>query len=397
MRTQVILLCLVGLAYAQHHGGDALGPECIQCGGRGHEHEYPQCLNVKHNCNSNQVCQVNYGSHVGKFESHCKDKAECTHQVSEAHRQCSGGGASVKDSCQVCCSTAGCVTTTIGVATQGGVSALGTHCPDECSVSNIAACLQTGHVCRSDQFCKVTQDDKTMMIQGQCEPLEEMKLCQDQVAEHHCDPHHHHCNRGCCTDEACVAGIFIKATVATTQATTAGAAATASPQMTTTTAAPSSSGSLWELLKGDCVDQLEGAQCNNLDSTQHLCGDRLALRVCPETCGLCAAFHMQECHDTVANNGCATLMAAEDVCSTDLSMHICPVTCNKCDALLEEKITQALMAGTTTTMATLTTTSKVTIPCGDLEGQSCPVVNAACQLNSECPQCAACGSTTVLP
>ena len=63
---------------------------------------------------------------------------------------------------------------------------------------------------------------------------------------------------------------------------------------------------------------------------QHLCNDRLALRVCPQTCRLCSVYNASTCKDTVANNGCPELVTSEDICNNEIAIHICPVTCNMC-------------------------------------------------------------------
>ena len=63
---------------------------------------------------------------------------------------------------------------------------------------------------------------------------------------------------------------------------------------------------------------------------QHLCNDRLALRVCPQTCRLCSVYNASTCKDTVAGNGCPELVTSEDICNNDIAIHICPVTCNMC-------------------------------------------------------------------
>ena len=65
---------------------------------------------------------------------------------------------------------------------------------------------------------------------------------------------------------------------------------------------------------------------------QGLCQDRLALQVCPSTCGVCSLLNTTTvtCRDTLPNNGCLNSGLAGNVCANPLAKHVCPVTCSLC-------------------------------------------------------------------
>ncbi|XP_070176017.1 uncharacterized protein [Littorina saxatilis] len=307
----LLAVLLVGLAAAQPHHGDMAGPLCYDC--HGPDHSFPECLNRARNCHGDEVCQFNYGGHT---EVRCHKAHDCDREIRDSDRQCASGGYEVHGACQICCADDTCTTDIaqkITTMANTNTNNLGVHCPATCTMDNLAACVSTGHICNGHQYCKVSVDETNGNMHGRCEDVKDLHHCKDEAADGHCDPAHHNCIMGCCQDDQCVAG---------------------SLGATTT--------SLYEFLKGDCKDQLVGNQCSNLDSSQHLCSDRLAVRVCPQTCGLCSLFQTISCTDTVANDGCKDLVVSEDICNKTLGKYICPATCNMCEAILEEKINMML-------------------------------------------------------
>ncbi|GFR74153.1 hypothetical protein ElyMa_003884100 [Elysia marginata] len=133
-------------------------------------------------------------------------------------------------------------------------------------------------------------------------------------------------------------------------------------------------------------------QCH---ADQDICHDRLAMSVCPMTCGLCGALESHVCEDTVLNNGCQDLKATEDVCASDMALFICPKTCNLCDQLLNSIIVSIIdgptndsvnPAGSMMPPAAATTSSGNTgstdyppFNCDELDTSDCGVMDSLCK------------------
>ncbi|XP_005109019.1 uncharacterized protein LOC101861847 [Aplysia californica] len=194
-------------------------------------------------------------------------------------------------------------------------------CPGHCRADDLQVCVDHAKRCHDGQFCKISQDEHG--LKGECKDDHELHHCQDEMRHHDCDghgphegPHGPHCVLDCCTTNDCLQGKF--GSVLTTQAPP------------TTPAAATSNATLWDKFKGDCKDQVANDGCKTLVKTQDVCHDRLALDICPDTCGLCSAINSTACQDTVVNGGCSDLQNNKDVCSDPLAVFICPQTCNMC-------------------------------------------------------------------
>ena len=71
--------------------------------------------------------------------------------------------------------------------------------------------------------------------------------------------------------------------------------------------------------------------CRHCCPVQHLCNDRLAVRVCPSTCGLCSLYNTTICQDMLAHAGCHSLVLTDNICSdSNVARDICPRTCGMC-------------------------------------------------------------------
>lgn len=267
------------------------------------------------------------------------------------------------DGCQICCSDAQCLTDSISLinaASSANVNHAQLHCPADCTLDNLAACVSSGHVCNDHQYCKVSVDETNGHMHGKCEERRDIQHCTDEVADQKCDPRHHNCIVGCCTDDQCVAGTF-----------------------------GSNETSLFEFLKNGCADQLADNQCAGLDASQHLCADHLALRVCPQTCGLCTVYNSFDCKDIVLNNGCQGLVTSEDVCNNPLGKFLCPVTCKMCDSLIDEAIKEALLNNQN---GSTSTGGSQDVTCTALAGEDCSVLATVCPMVN-CPEaCSRCSS-----
>ncbi|GFN88327.1 hypothetical protein PoB_001483300 [Plakobranchus ocellatus] len=211
----------------------------------------------------------------------------------------------------------------------------------------------------------------------------------------HMNGHDHRCFDACCDDAACVSDLLKEG----------------SQELNT----------LWTRLNGNCSDQLAADQCKQLMGEADVCHDRLAMSICPESCGLCGALESHVCEDTVLNGGCQNLKDAEDVCSDKLAVFICPKTCNMCgtdlqsldrvpppaswpdDELLDSIIT-SLIEGTSNSQsvpASLLPPSAnpsdfPTFDCEELNTVSCGVLDGLCSssfVSVVCPDhCKKCSS-----
>ncbi|KAK7473829.1 hypothetical protein BaRGS_00034936, partial [Batillaria attramentaria] len=325
----LLLFAILGLANGQLHGpGNEVN--CYECHGP-HGH-FPDCLNHNRKCHGEEVCQVNYGG--AHPEIRCRKREECQRDVDHAHRQCSGGGAEVHGTCQICCTDDMCVGNAVQTL-QGSQVGLDLHCPADCSLENLADCITRGHRCLSGQFCQVSIDKHNGHLHGHCENNDKMQHCEEELAKGHCD--RESCLAGCCTDDACVAGTL-----------------------------------------------------GGLNHHTHTAATAITFTTL--SCGLCSLFNHTDCKDTVPDNGCVGLQATDDVCNKNVAIDICPVTCNMCDRWIDMKINEALANGQITgvTGPTMSPTAAPSFNCLDLNGYSCSVLDALCT-TVDCPdQCNRC-------
>ncbi|RUS81697.1 hypothetical protein EGW08_010559 [Elysia chlorotica] len=361
----VLVAILADVCLCQMHGDQSL-VECFNCDGHGAH--FPSCLQNSHACHADQVCRVRYGGDNPNF--HCQDKQDCQKEIDHAHNSCEFGGMEVHHQCQKCCDSTDCVTAISANLTAKLTADGGVMCPTGCTDDNIQACNDHAIWCRADQFCQITRDDKHNVM-GECLNDHELKHCNDELKHKKCDTeighvgdlhmhgHDHSCYDACCDDQACVSGVIAGADELNT---------------------------LWTRLNGDCSDQLAADQCQQLKGGADICHDRLAMSVCPMTCGLCGALESHVCEDTVLNNGCADLKVTENVCASDVAVFICPKTCNMCDELLNSLII-SLIDGTSNATAlpasmlppSANPSDYPTFDCDELDTSDCGVMDSLCK------------------
>lgn len=395
MKVLSVLFALVALGSAQpHHGPDdphAAEIDCYNCDG--HHHGLPSCLDSVHKCHHDQVCVATYHSSTGAQPTiKCAPKHECDDAVKHSQGTCSDGGYNVTaaaghhgpghhddtgSSCMKCCTDTACVADVANILKIEVDTSANLKCPGYCQVDDLDTCVKFAKVCGQDQYCKVTQDHNE--IEGQCKDDHDYNHCMDETRRHpdclnHDGKPEPHCTLDCCTTTDCINKRFGVVNNATT---------------------------LWQRLHGDCRDELAGDACNNLKQTQDVCHSRLALDICPMTCGLCALNI--SCADTVVNNGCADLKVTKDICNDPMAVFICPATCNKCDELLNSVITGIIDGGSNATAvpasllpSTVSPSAFPTFDCTQLDTSDCTSLKTVCAssfINVVCPtQCAACAS-----
>lgn len=405
--TSLLLLALwsVPAILAQIHLGPegALGtqPTCYNCDGHGHT--FPDCLNDKRACHHDEVCAFTYGH--GQPKMHCQKAWDCSRETEHAMRNCTGGGVEVHlNECKKCCKDSQCTDDLTQLLKLEFDQTPNLFCPGECEPNDIATCVRRGHHCRVGQFCQVSKDEHH--VKGECKDDHEYKHCNEELQRHPCDHqvghgpgHHGHCFWDCCDTNACLDthfGAFMTTMApATTPATTTVAATTMSSAM-----------SLWERVHGKCEDQLVGDGCTQLAGQKDVCHDRLALSICPKTCGLCDIINSTVCKDTVVDDGCKNLLSHEDVCSDSLAVFICPQTCNLCDELVNSLITSLVDGNSNATDVppsllppSANPSDFPTFNCNDLAGTSCAVLGSLCTtsfVSVVCPDtCNACSNPIV--
>jgi len=395
-----VIAVLFGETLSQIHVGpigDPAAPvDCYTCDD--HHNGVPGCLNKVHTCHRDQTCSIEYGDSV---RIHCVPAHECKDDVQNFMRNCTGGGVEVSHGhCRKCCDTTDCVSDLADLIKIEAATSPKLMCPGHCRENNLQDCMDSARQCQQGQFCQVTKDEHG--VKGECKDDHELHHCNDEMRHKDCasdtDEHGHprpdhgpgaKCYWDCCTTNACLNNHFASV-MPTTPATT--------PAVTTT----KPSGSLWDRLNnGQCKDQLAGTGCTDLMKTQDVCHDRLALDICPDTCGICEALNGNVCEDTVLNNGCADLQQTSDVCSDKLAVFICPKTCNMCDELVNSIITSVIDGTSNATdvppnllQPSANPSDFPTFDCNDLTDLTCSQMDSLCStsfVKVVCPdQCNLC-------
>jgi len=422
MKVFVAALFFCGVAYGQVH----LGPigslpevDCYTCDD--HAHSMPGCLSHVKKCHHDEVCAIKYGNGDGFANIHCKKAHDCAAETANPLRNCTGGGVTISGpahhgpghdhdasyACEKCCTDNTCVSELVQLIEMEAQQTDTLVCPGWCAPNDLDTCMQRAVRCRKGQFCKVQKEDGE--IWGECKDDHEYNHCMDEKNKHahepHCQDnnhHHGHCITDCCNTNDCLSASFPGLAQANT---------TPAPTMDNTNMVNNGT-TLWERLgKGKCADQLANDGCKTLIQTQNVCQDRLALDICPETCGLCAALgNGTVCQDTVINNGCPDLKANADVCNDALAVFICPTTCNMCNELVNSIIT-SLIGGTSNATdvppsllpPSANPSDFPTFDCSTLDTSNCGLLTGLCSssfVNVVCPsQCMACKNpaTTMMP
>ncbi|KAK7451826.1 hypothetical protein BaRGS_00039799, partial [Batillaria attramentaria] len=289
------------LANGQLHGpGNEVN--CYECHGP-HGH-FPDCLN---------------------HDRKCHGEEECQRDVDHAHRQCSGGGAEVHGTCQICCTDDMCVGNAVQTL-QGSQVGLDLHCPADCSLENLADCITRGHRCLSGQFCQVSIDKHNGHLHGHCENNDKMQLDGDQ----------------CQTLDS------------------------------------SKSCGLCSLFNHtDCKDTVPNNGCVGLQATDDVCNKNVAIDICPVTCNMCDRWIDMKINEALANGQITGVTgptmsptAAPSFNCQDLNGYSCSVLDALCTTVdCPDQCNRCTVAGLT---------------CDNIREMNCGVLDAICPL-LDCP------------